>query len=99
MAVQMLRTSWSPSSQGILIESMRPSSKIKTVCRQSRERVVDELVDILVDEDLGVDELEKDGGRACRVGRLAINEVASSSGEFERRERSLHGLSSKSWRA
>ena len=95
----MLLTSWSPSSQGILIESMRPSSKIKTVCHQSRERVVDELVDILVDEDLGVEELEKDDGRACRIGRLAINEVASSSGEIERRERSLHGLSSKSWRA
>ena len=78
---------------------MRPSSKIKTVCHQSRERVVDELVDILVDEDLGVEELEKDDGRACRIGRLAINEVASSSGEIERRERSLHGLSSKSWRA
>ena len=78
---------------------MRPSSKIKTVCHQSRERVVDELVDILVDEDLGVDELERDGGRACRIGRLAISEIASSTGEFEQRERSLHGLSSKSWRA
>ena len=78
---------------------MRPSSKIKSVCRQSWERMVGELVDILVEEDDDVEEPAKEGGRIGCEGRLAMNEVASFSCRLERMERSLQGLSAKSCKA
>ena len=58
---------------------MRPSIKIKTVCRQSEGRVVNELDDILVEEDDVDEEPSKEGGRTGCEGRLAIKEIASCS--------------------
>lgn len=70
--------SCSPSFHGSRAERVRPSSRTKTVCRQSADLAIDELDEVEVDED-DVYETSLAGGRDGCEGPLAIKETTSES--------------------